>query len=356
MACTLTHPYENLEPQAYWKTGVSQPGADGLSRLWQPKFKIEGDEPIVTAGSCFAQHIGKALSGRGYNWVDYEPAPPFLVEENARDFGYGVFSFRTGNIYTPFMLLQWLRMAFGGDVTAAEVWCDDGRWFDPMRPAIEPDGFASREELYEARSVTCHAIRKAVTNARVFVFTLGLTESWINSSTGLEYAMCPGTAAGTFDETQHKFLNRAAHGVSKNLASVLRVLKRRNPKLRVLLTVSPVPLTATASGKHVLTSTTYSKSVLRAVAGAAADKHKRVDYFPSYEIITHPVFQGRFFEDNLRSVRPEGVDTVMGHFFADQTHVFGEPKMLKAVENLETTITTEDDVRCEEELLDAFAK
>lgn len=350
----MTHPYENLGPHAYWKTAVAQPGAEGLTGLWQPKFKIEGDAPIVTAGSCFAQHIGKALAGRGYNWMDCEPAPPFLLGETARDHGYGVFSFRTGNIYTPNMLLQWLRMAFGGDVKKAEVWCQDDRWFDPLRPAIEPGGFASRDELFEARAATCHALRRAVSDARVFVFTLGLTESWLNADTGLEYAMCPGTAAGTFDADQHTFLNRNLRGVSRTLGTVLRLLKRRNPKLKVLLTVSPVPLTATASDKHVLTATSYSKSVLRAAAGLASDEFAMVDYFPSYEIITHPVFQGRFFEDNLRSVRPEGVETVMKHFFADQARTFGKPKMVAGTGQSDAPVLVEEDVRCEEELLDAF--
>ena len=39
-----------------------------------------------------------------------------------------------------------------------------------------------------------------------------------------------------------------------------------NPKARLVLTVSPVPLAATASGSHVLPATIYSKSVLRAAA------------------------------------------------------------------------------------------
>lgn len=351
----MTHPYANLPPASYWKTSVAQPGADGLAGLWQPKFKIEGNEPIVTAGSCFAQHIGKALAGRGYSWMDCEPAPPYMDKEKARDFGYGVFSFRTGNIYTPGMLMQWLRMAFGGNVKTAEVWNTDDRWFDPLRPAIEPNGFASRAELFEAREATCHAIRKAVNEATIFVFTLGLTECWINKETGLEYAMCPGTAAGTFDPAKHQFVNRTVEETSMRLARVIRILQRRNPKLRVLLTVSPVPLTATASGQHVLTATSYSKSVLRAAAGQAADKHAHVDYFPSYEIITHPVFQGRFFEENLRSVRPEGVNTVMGHFFADQSSQFGEPEFLQSLTDDDEQQQIEEDVRCEEELLNAFA-
>jgi hypothetical protein len=77
-----------------------------------------------------------------------------------------------------------------------------------------------------------------------------------------------------------------------------------------------VPLTATATGGHALTANTYSKSVLRAVAGQLAQEHQQIDYFPAYEIITGVPFRGAFFEPNLREVTPEGVEFVMRRFTA----------------------------------------
>ncbi len=349
----MTHPYENMGHQAYWKTGVAEPGPHGLTGLWTPKFKIRPEDRIVTAGSCFAQHIGRALADRGYGWTDCEPAPPFLRGEEARRFGYNVFSFRTGNIYTPAMLEQWLELAYGARDEVEEIWEEDGRFYDPLRPAIEPGGFASAEELWFARRTTYAALRRAVETADVFVFTLGLTERWKHRGTGVEYALCPGTVAGTFDKDLHVFANANMRQSYNALERALRFMRDKNPNLRVLLTVSPVPLTATASGQHVLTATQYSKSVLRAAAGFAADRFDWVDYFPSFEIITHPVFRGMFFAPNMRSVVPEGVATVMKHFFADQARVFGEVKA--PTPKADTTPAAETDVKCEEELLNAFA-
>jgi hypothetical protein len=68
------------------------------------------------------------------------------------------------------------------------------------------------------------------------------------------------------------------------------------------------------TGKHVITATIESKSILRAVAGQVASHSKVVDYFPSYEIINSPVFKGMFFEPNLRNVNPHGVNIVMNSF------------------------------------------
>ena len=98
--------------------------------------------------------------------------------------------------------------------------------------------------------------------------------------------------------------------------AALQIMWQMNPELHILLTVSPVPLVATASGDHVLVATQYSKSVLRAVAGDMARSHAQVDYFPSYEIIAAPPSRATFFEPNMRAIAGDGADLVMRHFFA----------------------------------------
>ena len=200
--------------------------------------------------------------------------------------------------------------------------------------------------------------------AQVFVFTLGLTESWRDGASRVEYAVCPGTGAGSFDPDRHTFLNHGYDSLMSDMKAALRLLWRANGHLKVLLTVSPVPLTATASANHVLTATVQSKSLLRAVAGTLAATDPRVDYFPSYEIITHPAYGGRFYAPNQRSVLPEGVDHVMASFFRDQAAAFGgavaprktaRPPIESPEEAAAPELSEADELRCEEEILAAFA-
>jgi hypothetical protein len=80
-----------------------------------------------------------------------------------------------------------------------------------------------------------------------------------------------------------------------------------------------VPLVATAGNGHVLTATTYSKSVLRVAAGLVAAQEPDVAYFPSYEVITGPQARGRYVAEDLRSVTEDGVDRVMTLFFRHAT-------------------------------------
>lgn len=309
------NPYGSLPSSAFWRTAVAEPEPRDIGGLWTPKSAVGQDDVILTAGSCFARHIGRALMDRGMNWYDSEIAPPGLTQAERDARHYGVFSFRTGNIYTAAVLRQWLSWAFGESTPPEEVWEEEGRWYDPLRPAVEPEGHASAEAVARARAVTLAGIRRAVSKADHFVFTLGLTEAWRNREDGTVYPVCPGTVRGTYDAERHGFHNFTFGEVYADLCAAIATARRANPNLRVLLTVSPVPLTATATGGHALTATTYSKSVLRAVAGQLAQELDYVDYFPSYEIVTGFPFKAAFFEPNLRSVTPEGVDFVMGQFF-----------------------------------------
>ncbi len=311
---TNNHPYASLPPSRFWKTAVADVDPMAIDLEWKPRFPITRETGIITLGSCFAQHISKSLRANGYKWLDSEPAPPELPPDEHAKHGYGVFSFRTGNIYTAALLRQWVAWATGKAEPGRESFFDDGRHYDPYRPSLGPDGFPTAGEMLAVRRATLVAMRESIREADLFIFTLGLTEAWLNKD-GSVYPMCPGTVRGTFSSQEHVFHNYSEQEVVRDLAATFDELRLVNPDLRFLLTVSPVPLTATASDEHVLTATTYSKSVLRSAAGCLARSREDVDYFPSYELVTAPAFGGRSYEKNMRSVTSGGVAFVMRQFF-----------------------------------------
>lgn len=346
------HPYQSLKAEAFWKTGVAEPGIFGLSGLWRTCFEFSATPAFATFGSCFAQHIGREVKARGMSWVDGEPAPPLTPPDVAREFNYGVFSARTANIYTTPQLAAWVELAAEPDsVAAVEIWEDDGRWRDCLRPLIEPEGFDSEAETRTMLRASALGFRTAVQEADVFVFTMGLTEGWENPDTGQVYALCPGTQAGQFDPDLHVFRNYDYLACRGALERALEGVWSLNPALKILLTVSPVPLVATASGQHVLSAVGYSKATLRAVAGDLAQSFDVVDYFPSYEIITGAPARAMFFEPDLRSVARQGVDVVMTHFFAGLGVESGQMAPVKAEEDPPEP----EDLICEERILESYA-
>lgn len=353
----MMNPYETLPESAFWAPAVARRHMLDIEALWRAPFPITPGTQIATYGSCFAQHFSRALVARGFSWLNAEPAPKGLAEEDARRFGYGVFSARTGNIYTASLLRQWVSWALEASTPPDLHWEQDGRIYDPFRPAIEPEGFGSVEEMLASRRACLAAFRTSIMECNLLVFTLGLTESWWDAEGGFEYPMCPGTHAGTFDPARHVFRNQDYAFVRENLVRAIGMIRRARKKgPYILLTVSPVPLTATNSGNHVLVATMESKSVLRAVAGDVARVQHNISYFPSYEIINSPVFRGTFFEPNLRGVNHHGVDHVMETFFAGLPRPAARTadRRRKAAPVASDRDEAADDLQCEEAILQAF--
>ena len=111
-------PYSGMPPRAFWRTGVAN-SSGSICRcrvpdeLYRKKWAITRTDAVATAGSCFAQHIGRSLRDAGYNILDTEPAPAGLSADLHARFGFSIYSARYGNIYTTSQLLQLAKEAFG---------------------------------------------------------------------------------------------------------------------------------------------------------------------------------------------------------------------------------------------------
>ncbi|MDQ2094357.1 GSCFA domain-containing protein [Rhodalgimonas zhirmunskyi] len=345
--------YSDLGKSAFWKSGLADVSPLNVSDIYKKKWDIGENWQIGTAGSCFAQHIARHLTANGYNVLDAEPAPSGLKSNEHQSYGYSLYSGRYGNIYTTRQFRQLIEEVFSDEPESPIIWEKDGKFFDALRPNIEPNGFASQVEVIEARAYHRERLRELFLEVDMFVFTLGLTEAWIHTDSGRVVPLAPGVVAGGEEAQDYSFINFSYADVVSDFRRAMTVLREnRNKQIRYLLTVSPVPLTATASGNHVLTASTYSKSVLRAAAGFLSERHGNIDYFPSYEIITNPAARSTFFASNLRSVMNEGVEVVMKTFFAAHPPKVTTAKANPVVEGA----SSDEDVQCDEEMLEAFGK
>ena len=341
------HPYSNLHKSKFWKTGVVNQNPFLMKGIYKKKWEIKMSDSICTAGSCFAQHISKRLKNFGFSVIDREPPPRILPEAEYLKHGYSQYSCRYGNIYTVRQLLQLVSEAFKEFEPQNSIWEKDNRYYDALRPNIFPSGLSSPEEVSMLRSFHLSNVRKAFLEMDVFIFTLGLTEAWHDVESGTVYPTCPGVIAGEYDPSRHEFVNYDYISILNDFNSLLKILqKHRQRKVKIILTVSPVPLTATASSSHILPAVLYSKSVLRSVAGYLCSQFKSIDYFPSYEIINNPMLNSISFESNGRTVKPQMVDIVMNHMFSEhipfnQMDEMSQPEVI--------------DIMCEEMLLEEFS-
>ena len=347
------NPYQNLPASAFWKTGVTQENPYLIKSIYKKKFTIEPEEGIGTAGSCFAQHISRHLKRNGYNVLDVEPPPPGLPEDVHHKYGFSMYSARYGNIYTVRQLFQLALEAAGEWAPKNYIWEKNGKYFDALRPAVEPEGLDTPEEVVDHREHHISRVRILFESMKVFIFTLGLTEAWVHKDSGTVYPVAPGVIAGHYDKNAYELQN-ARHGTIirdfNRFQSILR--KMRNDRdLKIILTVSPVPLTASASGRHVLVANSYSKSTLISAAGQLSANQENIDYFPSYEIATNPRLHSTSFAENLRSIREETVHNIMGHFSFDHPAMQGGgQKNISSIDLIER----QQEGQCEESLIEVF--
>lgn len=309
----MKSPYSNQPSHKRWSRAISEVAHSDIDPTTDSSFSIDQNTKVATAGSCFAQHISRHLMSIGVSPLVTERAHPEVASQSSK-FHYGLYSARYGNIYTAKQMLQLLLRAYGEFCPTEPYWrSGEGALIDPFRPLI-PFGFTTEAELEYDRKQHFSAVRTMFETLDVLVFTLGLTESWVSKTDGSVFPSCPGTFAGEWNPDLYKFHNQTIIEIVDDLNEFILRLRNINKSAKVMLTVSPVPLVATATRHHVLVANTYSKSVLRVAAQTVSESHSSVDYFPSYEIITNPRTSGIYYAADGREVTETGVKHVMRIF------------------------------------------
>ncbi len=265
---------------------------------------VNKSTPIGSAGSCFASEIAYYLQRGGYNYV--------VTESDPRDGELPGSSARWGIIFNTPSIQQLAEKAFGlRDLPCLiEHRVDHDYFQDPYRENI---GFDSIDELEANRAAHITACRQAFEKMEVFVVTLGLNECWEFIPDGSVISRGPKTSHH-FALFRHRVLS-----VDENLACLQRfldVVRLHNPDLKLVITVSPVPLLATglAEDTHVISANGHSKAVLRTVAEEFRRRNDGVYYFPSYEMVGYCLDNP--WEDDTRHVTRAAVDQIMTAFEA----------------------------------------
>lgn len=345
----MTHPYSDLPKEKFWRRFVSDTAWRDVPFMSSPKFRLQVDHKLATAGSCFAQHVTRHMKLAGLVPYVAEPAHPFIkVSRPEQVTSYEQFSARYGNVYTARQGVELAQQAAGTKPIINDLVEEDGRWFDLLRPSVSKYGFASREEAIADRVHHLHCVRNMFKNIDVFVFTLGLTECWQHAELGHTYPACPGTIRGSYHADQHRFHNFGFAEVVSDLEVLIEVARTLNPALKFIFTVSPVPLVATRTNENVIVASAYSKAVLRAAVGEVTNRHDFVEYFPSFEIISQPASFGQYLASDLRDANERGIGHVMSCFLC--TFYPPLPNFFKAAPvTLEGTVHKEEaPVECEE--------
>lgn len=248
--------------------------AKGESRvkfpLFTPRFELHPDMKVFTIGSCFARHIERKL--KGFNLPTLQFSAPYAEAPHSSN--------TLLNEYNPGTMSQRISFALSGTVLPEEtiVETKDG-YIDLSLPGGFPVAFNRAVE----RRKEIAAIYEELNQSDVVVITLGFVEAWFDEVTGLYLNQMPPPNVLKASGSRFVFRRLDVEEVLPLLDSAVNMLVEAN--LKVLLTVSPVPLGSTFSGVDAVLANEYSKSVLRVCAQTIYDRYDTVDYFPSYEIV-----------------------------------------------------------------------
>lgn len=253
---------------------------------------------VGSIGSCFAWEIKKWLMANGYTFLQTEDGP-------STESG----SARFGNVFNTKCIRQIFEAAYGLFTPVEPHWPYDGKLMDPYRKNV---GWANEREAAAERASHHAAVRALVERCEVLICTIGQAEVWRNKHDKAAFFMIPPPEV--IREDRHEV---ALLGVEENvehLQATYDLIRRHNPNLRLVLTVSPVPLVATFRDEHALVADEVNKSILRVAADQFCRANPQVLYFPAYEIVKR-LTPNPWREDN-RHVRPEVVARVMENFIA----------------------------------------
>ena len=221
---------------------------------------------VLTMGSCFADSMGVRLTSSKVDAL----VNPF------------------GTVFQPLALGRLLRAAAGEDVDWQQHLVQArGRWqsYD-LHGSIGAD---SPVDLLQLIQTLVRRTGEFLRGADAIALTLGTAWAYRLRETGELVNNCHKQSADLFVRellTPDDIIN--------GLAETHAYLRRINPELRFILTVSPV-----RHLKDTLPLNAVSKSVLRVATHILSDLLPGVEYFPAYELLTDDLRDYRFYADDM---------------------------------------------------------
>jgi hypothetical protein len=222
--------------------------------------------PILTIGSCFADAIGTRLK---INKIFSTPNP-FGVIYNPHSI-HKVLQYGIQNAFAPeptylFNNERYLNYDFHSELSSSK-----------------------QEDLQKDINNSIEAVHRVLKSAQWLIITYGTAWVYQRNDNGDIVANCHKMPSTLFSKsllTQEKII--------ASFDCCYNDLKKINPSIQIILTVSPVRHT-----KDTLELNSVSKSVLRLACHSISTAHNDVLYFPAYEIMMDDLRDYRFYKADM---------------------------------------------------------
>ncbi|SFB78295.1 GSCFA family protein [Flexibacter flexilis DSM 6793] len=226
-------------------------------------FPIQYAGSLVSLGSCFADLMGQRLSNAKFDML----ANPF------------------GTIFNPISLFGLLQ----ADAHFFEPYFVEhqGIWYNYQ--AHSQCAATSREALAQDLGARTEMLQRYLQKSNYLIITLGTAWVYELTAQAQTVANCHKQPTKTFGK---RLLG--VEEIEGAFVQCYDFLQKINPSLNIILTVSPV-----RHLKDTLPLNAVSKSVLRLASHYISEKHKKVSYFPVYELLTDDLRDYRFYAPDM---------------------------------------------------------
>lgn len=196
-----------------------------------------------------------------------------------------------------FEIMPCEQMLFVGSCFADSI----GRRFiaDKFRVEVNPFGV-----MYNPVSIL-HTVVRTSFVPRVAVFTLGTNRVYVLKETGKVVDNCQRRPPNLFCERQ-----LAVEECAESLSESVKILRRRNPNVRIIVTVSPIRY-----AKYGYHGSQLSKATLLLAADRLVQIYpETVTYFPAYELINDELRDYRFYREDMLHPTDQAVEYIWQRF------------------------------------------
>lgn len=245
----------------------------------KPDF-ISSKTEMILLGSCFAEEIGKRLEELSFP-VSVNPA---------------------GIIFNPVSLADLLDNSSSSLVDERMLLArDDQHYHYGCHSKVYGK---SKDELIQKIKIIQQQIKTKLTSAEILQITFGTAWAYRHLQTNNIVANC--------HKIPQKEFSKELLDLEELKQIYLKLFTRLfeiNPKLQVLLTVSPV--------RHIkdgIHENNLSKSILLLLSDYLVNTFSKVSYFPAYELIVDDLRDYRFYKEDLIHPTNQAVDYVFEKF------------------------------------------
>ena len=243
--------------------------------------KMEHLDEIMTFGSCFSHHIGHRLQKYKFKCI----CNPF------------------GTVFNPISISRLIRyVCLNHQVDTTSLLKSQGLWVHPdFHSMLSHSDQKTAAENINNKIANIHSQLKTLKH--LFI-TLGTSWAYKQKSNDQIVTNCHKIAASSFIK-----VNIGIDEGFQALSDAFETLRKINPNLLIIITVSPV--------RHIkdgIVENSLSKARLHAISEKLLTKFENVTYFPAYEWMIDDLRDYRYYEADMIHPNPIAIDYIWGKF------------------------------------------